>query len=66
MFKMEFDTGNAAFDDGCGPAEVARILRVAAVRIDGGTKQGVVADVNGNRIGTWSVEYAAEGEGDED
>src|SRR5688572_12087910 len=56
--KIEFDTGNAAFDDGNGPEECARILRNIAdrMRFRGDTDGGIM-DSNGNRIGSWSVEF---------
>jgi hypothetical protein len=51
MFSLEIDTGNAAFEDSPG-AEVARILRVVAERIEAG-EDGVIAlmDANGNKVG---------------
>lgn len=56
MFKMEFRTGNASFEDGNLTAEVARILRDTAVAIEhGGQERGTVRDLNGNRIGTFSL-----------
>lgn len=53
MFKLEFSTNNAAFDDN-RIEEVARILDVmrGMVRMGGGT--GPVRDVNGNTIGRWA------------
>lgn len=58
MFRMEFSTENAAFDD--APAtEAGRILREIARKIEqcgddlGG---GPVYDLNGNRIGHWKFE----------
>jgi hypothetical protein len=53
MFKMHFKTDNAAFSDDC-PAEVARILREIAAKIDGPHGRfysANVRDVNGNAIG---------------
>lgn len=60
MFSLRFDTGNAAFADGCGPTEAARILRHAANLAENGNVRGVLHDVNGNRIGEWSAEYTAD------
>jgi hypothetical protein len=51
MFQMEFNTGNAAFEDS-KHAEIARILRAAAKVIE--DEQHVersIHDANGNRIG---------------
>lgn len=60
-FTLRFDTGNAAFDDGNGAHECARILRGIAERIEraagNGANAGTVHDVNGNRIGQWSVDF---------
>jgi hypothetical protein len=61
MFRLEFKTGNAAFDE-FPQYEVIRILREQADRIEAdalypGFKRGVL-DANGNRIGT--VEYVEE------
>lgn len=59
MFKLEIDTGNAAFDDdnGGAGAEIARILRKLADRVESdGYMSGTVSDINGNRVGTWSRE----------
>lgn len=63
-FKLEFNTGNAAFvdDDGnalAGP-EIARILREIADRYDSGvwSTNGPalpVFDVNGNKIGSYHL-----------
>lgn len=56
MFRCEFSTSNAAFDD--APAtEAARILREIARKIERGEAfDGQVRDANGNRIGAWSMD----------
>lgn len=59
MLELKFDTGNAAFDNGDFGAECARILRELADLIeDCGRSEsgGTIADINGNRIGSWSLE----------
>lgn len=57
-FKITFDTGNAAFTDGNGPHETARILRNIAARVEyAGEHIGQVHDINGNRIGSWSASF---------
>jgi len=56
MFKIEFETDNAAFQDGDGPAEVARILQILAVKVEDGQTSGTVRDINGNTVGSWSYE----------
>ena len=55
-FKLEFDMGNAAFADGAGPDEVARILRQIAKRIEDRTHDdGPIIDCNGNTVGRWHM-----------
>lgn len=51
MFKLEIETGNAAFDDEGAAYEIARILRALADRIENGDSAGSVRDVNGNKVG---------------
>ena len=53
MFKLEFDTINAAFGD-APDTEVARLLREVAGKVEARHTEGVLRDVNGNRIGSWS------------
>jgi hypothetical protein len=57
---IEFDNGNAAFDAGegmpWGGPETARILRKLADQLEsGGNVSGPIHDVNGNRIGRYSM-----------
>jgi hypothetical protein len=54
MFKIEFATDNAAFDDD-GAGEVARILRAVADQVEAGGGQGQARDYNGNTVGQWSL-----------
>lgn len=55
MFKLEIETGNAAFEDDAR-IEVARILREVAARLerDLETTRGI-QDLNGNTVGRWSL-----------
>jgi hypothetical protein len=53
MFKLEFNTANAAFDD--LPSESARILRDVIKRLQQGHTGGTCRDVNGNTVGRWSL-----------
>lgn len=56
MFRCEFITDNAAFDD--APAsETARILREIARKIEQAADLGggPVRDANGNTIGHWDL-----------
>ena len=58
-FKLLIETGNAAFDDegeGCKAAELARILRDVAERLLDGATSGMVRDINGNIVGSFSAE----------
>lgn len=54
-FTLSFTMDNAAFED--EPAtESARILRDIAEKVEAGHGGGKIRDINGNSIGTWSVE----------
>lgn len=55
MFKLEIDTGNAAFDYGDKGYEIARILRDIAAKVENGADSGSVRDLNGNKVGTFEV-----------
>ena len=54
--KIEYTEDNAAFSGGTAPAENARILRKIADQVEEGRTDGVIMDVNGNRVGTWSTD----------
>ena len=54
MFKMKTETANDAFTHDYGKHEMARILRETAERIESGTLQDYIRDVNGSRIGHFS------------
>lgn len=58
MFKLEFGTDNAAFDDIDEPAEIRRILKEIAGRIVLGSTSGNIYDINGNRIGSYELTQA--------
>jgi hypothetical protein len=64
-FTLKFKTDNAAFGDGAGAAEVARILRDVADKVANGRDYGSVQDINGNTVGDWDLELP-EPEEDED
>ena len=53
MFKLEFETGNAAFDE---TEEISRILRDVARRIETGATSGKIRDTNGNAVGSFSFD----------
>ena len=53
--KIEFNTGNAAFEDGCWE-EIDRILKDISDKVRLGYEYGPVRDINGNKIGQWSLD----------
>ena len=60
--KIEFKTSCAAFKDVDGEeniysktAEVIRILNRIIDRIEDGRIDGAIMDINGNKIGEWSL-----------
>jgi hypothetical protein len=65
--NITFRTNNAAFQEGNGTAEVARILRQLAQEVEdsAGSIDGRIRDINGNRIGEYDVEVP-DGEEDDD
>jgi len=56
MVNIQFNTGNAAFEDSYDTIEIARILRDIADKIESGRTEGKCIDYNGNGVGTWSYE----------
>lgn len=59
MFKLEFETGNAAFDGDLAWMEIDTILRAVADRAGDGQTSGAIRDSNGNRIGAWRFDRDA-------
>lgn len=57
MFRLEFETDNAAFDDAA--AEANHILQEIAGCLRAGYPEGIVRDRNGNRIGTYELKEGA-------
>jgi len=55
-FELLVNLTGAAFGDGDGPAEVARLLRRVADQVEDGAGHGKALDVNGNRCGSWGFE----------
>lgn len=49
MFKLEFETGNAAFDGDLAWMEINTILRAVADRAGDGQTSGTIRDSNGSR-----------------
>ncbi len=62
MFKLEIKTGGAAFrdpytgeEDSIAEAtEIERILHRVAKAVSMDETSGVIIDVNGNKVGSWS------------
>jgi hypothetical protein len=56
-FKINIKTDNAAFskEEGGPHAEVARLLREVAERVENGEDYGSVMDINGNSVGRWTL-----------
>lgn len=54
MFRLYIDTDN----DSCKPnhyAEVAKLLRDVARRVEDGQNSGKILDTNGNTVGTFNA-----------
>lgn len=52
VLQISIETGNAAFDDGNRDAELARILRAAADKVENGQTDFNLRDFNGNTVGS--------------
>jgi hypothetical protein len=63
MFKLKFETDNAAFVDG-GIDEVSDILQGICKMIYRGETDGLVHDTNGNKIGKWSMDLPEQDDDD--
>lgn len=60
--NIQFGTNSAAFCGNNGEQnfwdrtnEIARILRKITRRIESGYDHGAIMDMNGNKVGTWSL-----------
>lgn len=54
-FTFELDIDNAAFEGDNLAYEVARVLREAAGRIEGGATESNLRDANGNTVGKFKL-----------
>lgn len=54
MLELKFSTANAAFDDTY--RECARILHAIARKVEQGYESGKCMDINGNTVGSWSLD----------
>ena len=54
MLTVKIKTANAAFENK-GYSECARLLRQIADKLDIGTDEGTVMDVNDNKVGTFKL-----------
>jgi hypothetical protein len=53
---IKIDSENEAFSDGNAGAEIARLLRKTADKIEAGCAGGCLMDINGNRVGSWDCD----------
>ena len=53
--KIEFSTDNSAFDEYGVYEEINRIFKAIAWDIRMGCDCGSIMDINGNKIGEWSL-----------
>lgn len=62
--KIEFRTSGAAFRDEYADEEtndmytrdeILRILKVISYKVESGFTDGAIMDINGNKIGKWSL-----------
>ncbi len=53
--KIKFSTDNAAFDEYGYYSEVKRILDNITEKVRLGYDNGPIMDINGNKIGEWSL-----------
>lgn len=54
MFKLEFETDNAAFETDAA-AEANHTLQEIAGCLRAGYTEGIIRDINGNRIGRYEL-----------
>lgn len=62
MFKLEIKTGGAAFrdpfsgeeDEVMEAVEIRRLLAKVSCELEHGRSSGVIMDINGNKVGSWS------------
>lgn len=54
-FILKLDCDNSAFTE-APAAEVARILKEAAWHLEQGTKERILFDINGNRVGQYKLD----------
>ena len=52
--KIQFKMENAAFD-ACADLEIRRILEKIMYQVEQGWEKNIIMDMNGNRIGEWSL-----------
>ncbi len=54
IFKMEFNTDNAAFDENY-ITEIDHIMDAVMDHLAAAETEGVIYDTNGNKIGKWEL-----------
>lgn len=63
-FTLKVRMDNAAFANGNNVEEVRRILESVSEKLDSGFLRGYVFDTNGNKVGTFIMDYEEEDEAD--
>lgn len=53
--KLEMETENEAFQNGEIHYEIARILKEIAQKLEKLQDDGVIHDINGNKVGKWAI-----------
>ncbi len=56
VLNLNIETDNATFEEDCKDLEVARILRETAHQIENGSTKGTLRDINGNNVGSYTME----------
>lgn len=54
--KVEIEVDNDAFQQGSLEGEIGRILNLVSSRIQMGSTGGTLFDINGNNVGSFSLE----------
>lgn len=53
--KINYTTGNAAFEGDSSFLENVRILMIIIEKMKEGKTYGNILDINGNKVGTWEI-----------
>jgi hypothetical protein len=55
VLTLKISTTNAAFDGDDGQWEIIRLLEVAILKIKQGNQDGMLLDINGNKVGAYRI-----------